>query len=274
MVPGDHDRADTGRREPLDGPAHALRRRIGDAHKPDQHERAELVRSRADLAGLAPVGHGQDPQPESRQPTILRRPVLPSRSVQQGRNAVDELVGGELEQAARCALHGSPNPFLAGVAGCRKLETTREGDRGDSLPERGDAPVVEARLPARHEQRDFGGIARRPVSPVLLEKTRIVGQDTDRERFEQSGHVGGIGLTSVQLETPVRRKAHTADADFTLAQDDVRQRHLAGRQRSGLVRAHDRGGPQSLDRRRIAHQGAPAGHTAKAYGLCDRENDR
>ena len=81
------------------------------------------------------------------------------------------------------------------------------------------------------------------------------------------GHIGARLFC-----TPVWRVTHAGDVDAPRGRHHPLHRHLAARQRAGLVRRNDGGRTERFHRGQLLHDGVVARHAAHAHGQHHREN--
>uniref|UniRef100_A0AAG5DA10 Uncharacterized protein n=1 Tax=Anopheles atroparvus TaxID=41427 RepID=A0AAG5DA10_ANOAO len=111
----------------------------------------------------------------------------------------------------------------------------------------------------------------------------VVTHDADRSQLVQDFVVGGLDTLSVEGDLADRLVGGSGDlelgeaavAALNLVEDEhTRDGHLVGGQRTGLIRADDRGTAEGFDGRQRAHDGVLLGHTARTESQTGGDDSR
>uniref|UniRef100_A0A2M3YY06 Uncharacterized protein n=1 Tax=Anopheles braziliensis TaxID=58242 RepID=A0A2M3YY06_9DIPT len=134
--------------------------------------------------------------------------------------------------------------------------------------------VEGVQLLSQDDQSGFGGFT--DLLEDLLHFVEIDGgvvtHDADRAQLVQGFVVGSLDALSVEGDLTDRLVGGARDLELSeaaivtidLVEDEhTRDGHLVGGQRTGLIRADDRGTTQGFDGRQRAHDGVLLGHTAR-----------
>ena len=209
-----------------------------------------------------------------------------SRSTSARISARRASVSGRLSPAARSAVQRprrtSGAPLVTTAMPPRSASACESAHQLPLGAERHLADALEACLPRVGEPLDLGlrdeecGLGRvaldRPLA-VLLAEHGVVREAPSQEHgadlVEQGGVVERSPVDPELALGPVARSGHLHLAG---GRHHPLDRHLVLRQRPGLVRAHDRGRPQSLDRRQPLHDRPLPRHALHAECEDDRED--
>uniref|UniRef100_A0A182WLP1 Uncharacterized protein n=1 Tax=Anopheles minimus TaxID=112268 RepID=A0A182WLP1_9DIPT len=137
--------------------------------------------------------------------------------------------------------------------------------------------VEGVQLLSQHNQSGFGGLTDllKDLLHFVEINSGVVTHDTDRSEFVQCFVVGGLDALSVEGNLTDRFVGRAGDFEFSeaavialnlLKDEHTRDGHLVGGQRTGLIRADDRGTTQGFDGRQRADNSVLLGHTAGTQG--------
>jgi hypothetical protein len=274
MVSRDHHRAHARRGRLGDRRPDLGSRRVDDPDQPevDQLVLDPLVRSR--VGGQRPIGHGQGPQGEIRQPVDRLQHLGAAPGCQRAHRAGDAFGGAAPEQHVGRALgDGADRSRVLGVRLQRRHELALRGERelADALESRPPCVREAVDLGLGHEEGPLRRIALDPPFAVALAQGRVVGEaagtDQGAHLFQQRALAQDL---TVDARPAVGTVAAPGEVHLPGRRDHLLDRHLVLGQRAGLVRADDGGRSERLDGRQALDDRAAGRHPLDA----EREHQR